>query len=156
MAPILGSVFWTPKWGPLFGPILQLPGKFLLAGIGPLKGNRRQRKHTTCCNLMTSSEHAAGAILVPMLLQTVESCTWCSESLLTDCNDFLYRFELHLFHLMSLYSGRWSLPLVSLVLQMWATCALTTAAWAKKAIFCQRQVGRKCFEMRKVLQRMVY
>ena len=53
--PILGSVFWTPKWGPLFGPILQLPGKFLLAGIGPLKANRRQRKHTTCCNLTTSS-----------------------------------------------------------------------------------------------------
>ena len=64
MAPILGSVFWTPKWGPLFGPILQIPGKFLLAGIGPLKANRRQRKHTTCCNLMTSSEHAASAMLV--------------------------------------------------------------------------------------------
>ena len=73
MAPILGSVFWTPKWGPLFGPILQIPGKFLLAGIGPLKANRRQRKHTTCCNLMTSSEHAASAILVPMPLQTGEA-----------------------------------------------------------------------------------
>ena len=33
---------------------------------------------------------------------------------------------------MPLYSGRWPSPLVCLVLQMWATRAQTTAAWANK------------------------